>query len=130
MFGIPVPQIDVPVWIAKHGMKIAKALLVVALVVGWTWGAVKYGENEAYMEVAQEQAKERAKQLEALAKEAQERMPIIEAAGARQAKTEARVDKGRKLLDEAITKGGNKPACDLTDDELRAYEQILGNQKD
>lgn len=119
-----------PLSFASWKMKAIAAVVILGLFTGWTLGAIKYGKNEAYKEVAEEQAKEKAKELQAKVKEFNERKPVIEAGIKRQAATENRVAKGRKLLDEAITKAGDKPTCDLSDDELRAYEQILGNQKD
>lgn len=109
-------------------LKLGLMLLFVGLFSGWTWGAVQYGRQAERTEIALEKAAEKAKEIEDLAKEAINRKPVIEKATKRRVDLEHRLKEGMEKLNEATKEAGSNPACDLSDNELRAYEELISTQ--
>jgi hypothetical protein len=117
-------QTKVAAWLAKKGAKLAVVLLALALVAS-SYALTYYsGRHAVEMEVATEKAELAKKEAELVAKDAQLRIGVAEEATGRRDVILTNNATGLRKLNEAIKAGGTKPSCDLTDDELRALQQI------
>lgn len=115
-------------WVAekalKYGPSLLKGLGKLLLGVALLTGAYFYGKQAQRLEYEQQKAAEAAKEVETIKDEAAERTQTAEDAGARQERLLRNIERGQENLNEAINQGGDKPACDLNDDELRAFNEI------
>ncbi len=118
-------QAKAAAWLAGKGAKIIGAILVLALVAS-SYALTYYaGRHEVEQEVAVEKAELAQKELELVARDAVLRIKVAEDATGRREVLLNNNANGLRKLHDAITNAGDSPAaCDLSDDELRAFQQI------
>lgn len=119
---ITLPQIELGK-LATNGLKYLAMLLGVAMILGSAWyGGVRHERAEQLAEVAKVAARELVvaeKEKQLLTQEATE-------AGRRMEALIAQLAFVGGNLNEAIIAAGNNPACDLTLDEFRLFNELSG----
>lgn len=109
----------------KFWLYIGGILLVLGMVAGSYVATYRAGVSHCQAEQAQKETKEAKKETAAIKKEVEVRTPIVEKAVKGTTELKAKVEKGKEKLDAAIEKKGPSAAsCDLTDDELRAFNEL------
>lgn len=119
---IKLPQLEIGE-LAMNGLKYLAMLLGIAMILGSAWyGGVRHERAEQLAEVAQVAARE------LVVAEKEKALLTMEAteAGRRMEALIAQLAFVGGNLNEAIIAAGNNPACDLTLDEFRLFNELSG----
>lgn len=119
-----IPGVGVAEKVAKYGPPILKFVGKILLGVALLVGAYFYGKQAQRLEYEQAAVAQVQQEVKDLKDEASERTEIAEEAGARQERLLRNIKQGQENLNEAIQSAGDKPACDLTNEELKAFNEI------
>jgi hypothetical protein len=120
---IPIPP-KLALWGAKYGAKVGKWVLIAVLAVAYHAAIFYAGVHKERNVWEYKEATEAAAQAAQDLMDADARVPVIEQATEDRADLNGKLDKGMEKLNEATKNSGDKPDCELTDDELRALREI------
>jgi hypothetical protein len=122
-------MINVQAWAAANMMKLVLAGVIALALVGSHTGVYFYGKAVQKTSYAAAENKLLVKERELREKEYDLNAKEAELAAATNAAMTARIDRGLGELRDAIENAGSRSGCDLTDDELRALEDIAGQPR-
>ena len=117
-------QIKAATWLAEKGGKLLVWGLLAAIVAGTYALTYRAGIQHCEKKQVAAQIKAAEQHATAIAKDATARAPVVEAAATRREQLNNTNKQAQEKLHEAVKSSGPKPSCDLTDDELRALNEI------